>query len=138
MSSDKKGGEGDGGAGSSDDRSPAAQKPKNRNQTGQTAAFRAFLEDEGLLKRNGQHTENFFYENPKAGANAVNLLPNLLMRVFELEDSCKQVETARELLKESSRPSLLDLLVNAIMNPSPDTPPNHCAWDELAAILQNL
>ena len=65
----------------------------------------------------------------------LELRPELLMRVFELEDNSKQVETARELLKQSSRAPLVDLLVNAIMNPSPDTPPNHCAWDELAVIL---
>ena len=60
------------------------------------------------------------------------------MRVFKLEDSSKQVETARELLKQSGRAPLLDLLVNALNNHSPDTPRHKCAFDELTVILQNI
>ena len=85
VSSDEASDEGDGGVGSSDDRSPAAQKPRNRNQTGRTQAVRDFLVDKGRLKRNGKHMENFLHENPNAGEKALNLLPALLMRVFELE-----------------------------------------------------
>ena len=49
VSSDEASDEGDGGAGSRDDRSPAAKKPKNRNQTARTQAVRGFLVDKGLL-----------------------------------------------------------------------------------------
>ena len=87
VSSDEASDEGYGGVGSSDDRSPAAQKPKNRNRTGRTQAVHDFLLDNGLLKRNGQHMENFLHENPNAGEKALKLVPALLMRVFELEDS---------------------------------------------------
>ena len=138
VSSDEASDEGDGGVGSSDDRSPAAQKPKNRNQTGRTQAVRDFLLDNGLLKRNGQHMENFLHENPNAGEKALKLVPALLMRVFELEDSSKQLETARELLKQSGRAPLLDLLVNAANNHSLDAPRHKCAFDELTVILQNM
>ena len=82
--------------------------------------------------------ENFLHENPNAGEKALKLVPALLMRVFELEDSSKQLETARELLKQSGRAPLLDLLVNATTNHSPDTPRYKCALDELTVMLQNI
>ena len=66
--------------------------------------------------------ENFLYENPNAGEKALKFLPVLLMRIFELEDSSKQFKTARELLKQSGRAPLLDLLVGAITIHSLDTP----------------
>ena len=112
--------------------------PKTRSKTMRGAAVRKYLKDKDLLRaqRHGNF-EDFIKEYPNAPEQMHVLLPEILGKLFELEDKYANQMAAEEELERTGRPKLFELLTTAVLSPNGPAP-GHCSWSEAATTYSNM
>jgi hypothetical protein len=117
------------------ERAKKAGVEKN-NKTARIARVRCFKIEHGLLKGQGITARHFVEANPAAAATAVELVDELLMELYELQDKTNKWLEADVVLGESGREPLFDQLSNAVL--CEKVQPRHCVWAELSTTFKNM
>jgi len=107
---------------------------EKRTKTARIAKVRAYKETHGLLKKGT--ALQFVNSNPGEAAIAVDLLTDVIMELFTLQDKVQDWLQTSEMLEVSGLPPLFDELANAVICDKVES--GHCVWAELSTTFKNM